>query len=813
MKKPARKVPAASKSVPRGKQRAPSTSKAAVTTGGRSKAAAPVDPSAVYRHGQEQQSLAAHRPFNSQKKAEYGYGAAVRPETGVTTRMPSATAPASTLSEVNSTPKTGAAAREPGAVEGGLRRVRVNSTGQGLTTNQGVPVANNQSSLKAGLRGPTLLEDFILREKITHFDHERIPERIVHARGSGAHGYFEAYKSLTGLTRAAPFAKAGKRTPVFVRFSTVAGERGSADTARDVRGFAVKFYTDEGNWDLVGNNMPVFFIQDAMKFPDLIHAVKPEPHHGMPQAASAHDTFWDFASLMPESTHMLMWVMSDRAIPRSLRMMQGFGVHTFRLVNEAGRSVFCKFHWKPRLGTHSLVWDEAVKIAGADSDFHRRDLWEAIETGEYPEWELGLQVFTEKQAEKFSFDVLDATKLVPEELVPITPAGRMVLNRNPDNFFAETEQVAFCTAHVIPGIDFSNDPLLHGRIHSYIDTQITRLGGANFHEIPINAPVVGVHNNQRDGLHRQAIPRGRVAYEPNSLGGGCPFQAGAAGFTSFPPAIAESNDPIDKVRGKPEKFAEHYNQARLFFDSQTPFEKAHIVGGFRFELSKVTVPAIRERMVASLRNVSEELAGEVASGLGIRLPQRMPIALKRAPKAEVSISAALSLTALPGDGDIRTRKVALLVAEGVKAEPVAMLLSALSAAGAVPRLIGTRLGTIRSVDGQEFEIDATLENTPAVLFDAMALPDGEQAVTRLATDGQTLEFIKDQYRHGKTIFVGSASAHLLTSAGVPLTLPSGKPDPGLILCSPTRMADRIDDFLGAIGKHRHPGRDKDPPVV
>ncbi|MEY4345977.1 MAG: hypothetical protein RL032_1809, partial [Pseudomonadota bacterium] len=408
------------------------------------------------------------------------------------------------------------------------------SPGQTLTTNQGVAVGDNQHSLKAGLRGPTLLEDFILREKITHFDHERIPERIVHARGSAAHGYFEAYAPMTAITRAAPFQAAGKITPVFARFSTVAGERGSSDTARDVRGFAVKFYTDEGNWDLVGNNIPVFFIQDAMKFPDLIHAVKPEPNSGMPQAASAHDTFWDFASLMPETTHTLMWVMSDRGIPRSLRMMQGFGVHTYRLINARRESHFVKFHWKPKLGTHSLVWDEAVKISGADSDFHRRDLWEAIASGEFPEWELGFQIFTEAQAEAFSFDVLDATKLIPEELVPVTPVGRMVLNRNPDNFFAETEQVAFCTAHVVPGIDFSNDPLLAGRIHSYLDTQITRLGGVNFHELPINAPLVSVANNQRDGLHRQAIPKGRVAYEPNSLGGGCPFQAGAAGFVSFP---------------------------------------------------------------------------------------------------------------------------------------------------------------------------------------------------------------------------------------------------------------------------------------
>ena len=440
------------------------------------------------------QALAAAMPFNPIKARELGRDNAISPPRGVT---PSADAPAalaSTLSEANATAKTGEGMPVPGrsASAGALEAVRSDASGQVLTTNQGVAIGDNQNSLKAGLRGPTLLEDFILREKITHFDHERIPERIVHARGSAAHGYFEAYESMSAFTRAAPFQTAGKVTPVFTRFSTVAGERGSTDTARDIRGFAVKFYTDEGNWDLVGNNIPVFFIQDAMKFPDLIHAVKPEPHHGMPQAASAHDTFWDFASLMPETTHTLMWVMSDRGIPRSLRMMQGFGVHTYRLVNAKGESHFVKFHWTPKLGTHSLVWDEAVKISGADPDFHRRDLWEAIESGEYPEWELGLQIFTEAQAEGFSFDVLDATKLIPEELVPITPVGRMVLNRNPDNFFAETEQVAFCTAHVVPGIDFSNDPLLAGRIHSYVDTQITRLGGANFHEIPINAPLAPV---------------------------------------------------------------------------------------------------------------------------------------------------------------------------------------------------------------------------------------------------------------------------------------------------------------------------------
>jgi catalase len=501
----------------------------------------------VAEQGMASDDFVAGMPHNNIKELEHGHDNAVAPPTGETVEPDSNAVTASTVTEDTVSEKTGGAAPlGTNATIAALDRVRVDASDQPLTTNQGVLIGDNQNTLKAGLRGPSLLEDFILREKITHFDHERIPERIVHARGSGAHGYFEAYDALTEYTRAAPFAEKGKITPVFVRFSTVLGERGSKDTARDARGFAVKFYTDEGNWDLVGNNIPVFFIQDAMKFPDLVHAAKPEPHHAMPQAGAAHDTFWDFVSLMPESTHMLMWVMSDRGIPRSYRMMQGFGVHTFRLVNEQGESVFCKFHWKPLLGTHSLVWDEAVKIAGADSDFHRRDLWEAIEAGEFPEWELGLQIFSEEQAESFSFDVLDSTKIVPEELVPLTPVGRMVLNRNPDNFFAETEQVAFCTAHVIPGIDFSNDPLLAGRIHSYVDTQLSRLGGPNFHEIPINAPLAPVQNNQRDGMHRQALNRGRVAYEPNSLAGGCPFQAGTAGFVSFPSPSRETRSAASR---------------------------------------------------------------------------------------------------------------------------------------------------------------------------------------------------------------------------------------------------------------------------
>ena len=763
-------------------------------------------------HAAEVNEVAEAMPFNAAKASEFAPADPIKPPEGPHGDAPSPSTAASTLSEANESPKTGAATLEPHAVDGSLAPKRVNSLGKVLTTNQGVPVSDNQNSLKAGLRGPTLLEDFILREKITHFDHERIPERIVHARGSAAHGYFEAYEALPKLTRATVFAQAGKKTPVFVRFSTVAGERGSADTARDVRGFAVKFYSDEGNWDLVGNNIPVFFIQDAMKFPDLIHAVKPEPHHGMPQAASAHDTFWDFVSLMPESTHMLMWAMSDRAIPRSYRMMQGFGVHTFRLVNADGKSTFCKFHWKPLLGTHSLVWDEAVKLMGADADFHRRDLWEAIESGNYPEWELGIQTFSEADAEKFSFDILDATKLVPEELVPVKPIGRMVLNRNPDNFFAETEQVAFCTAHVIPGIDFSNDPLLHGRIHSYTDTQITRLGGPNFHEIPVNAPLAEVHNNQRDGMHRQAIARGRVAYEPNSLGGGCPFQAGAKGFVSFPKAIEPNNTPVDKVRGKPEKFAEHYLQAKLFFDSQSPPEQAHIVGGFRFELSKVTVPAIRERMVSSLRNVSDKLASAVAEGLGIELPEAMPRAIKRVPKAEVTVSTALSLLALPGEGGIATRTVAVLLANGVEGESITAVMDALAEAGAVTRLLGSRLGTVTSEDGESFEIDATMENSPCVLFDALVLPDGTEAVERLAQDGHTLDFVKDQYRHCKSILAIGASSALLDKAGIAPQLPNGKDDPGILRAASGDAVD-ADAFIAAIGKHRHFIRETDPPLV
>ncbi|MGB6102733.1 MAG: catalase [Pusillimonas sp.] len=743
-------------------------------------------------------------PANANKAAEYGELAS-RPPEGATAAPANETASASTLSENNSSDKTGAKAKAGiNAAGGELPRVRADSGGQAMTTNQGVPVADNQSSLKAGLRGPALLKDFILREKITHFDHERIPERIVHARGSAAHGYFECYKPLTDLTCASLFAEAGKRTPVFVRFSTVAGERGSKDTARDVRGFAVKFYTDQGNWDLVGNNIPVFFIQDAMKFPDLVHSVKPEPHHGMPQAASAHDTFWDFISLMPESTHTIMWVMSDRGIPRSYRMMQGFGVHTFRFVNDDGVSKLVKFHWNPKLGTHSHVWDEAVKISGADPDYHRRDLWEAIEAGEYPEWELGVQVFDEELAESFSFDVLDATKIIPEELVPVTPIGRMVLDRNPDNFFAETEQVAFCTAHVVPGVDFTNDPLLAGRIHSYVDTQISRLGGPNFHELPINAPLAPVHNNQRDGMHRQAIHRGRVAYEPNSLAGGCPFQAGTAGFMPFPEPIA-----ADELRGKPEKFAEHYNQATLFYDSQAEHEKQHIIDAFSFELSKLTVPGIRHRMVASLRNVSEELAQAVAANLGMpALPEPLPRANKQTIKPEVEHSEALSLLARPGEGKIRTRKIAIMVADGVNADTVRQIAEQLIREGAVVRLVGGHVGLIQAERAVPLDVDASFKNSPSVLFDAAVVPDGEAAVQALCADGLAHEFIRDLFRHGKAVLAVGQGADLLTQAGIPIE----EPDGGLTLSKSTSKK-AVSAFIASLAKHRHPERETDPPLV
>jgi catalase len=511
---------------------------------------------------------------------------------------------------------------------------------------------------------------------------------------------------------------------------------------------------------------------------------------------------------MPESTHMLMWVMSDRAIPRSYRTMQGFGVHSFRFINAKGKSRFVKFHWTPLAGTHSLAWDEAVKISGADPDFHRRDLWEAIEAGAYPEYELGIQVFTEEEAEKFSFDILDSTKIIPEELVPVRPIGRMVLNRNPDNFFAETEQVAFCTAHIVPGLDFSNDPLLAGRIHSYVDTQLTRLGGPNFHEIPINASVAQVHNNQRDGFHRQAIPRGRVAYEPNSLAGGCPFQAGPQGFMSFPEATEEH-----KVRGKPERFAEHYNQATLFWNSQTDVEKQHIIRAFRFELTKVQTAAIRRRMVSGLRNVADELAQGVADGLGMELPEPMPRAIARAPKPEIRESPALSLFARPGATGIEARRIAILVADGISGQSVIALHEALAAQGAVPRFVGIKLGHVATLDGEPIEVEISMEAGPSVLYDAVVLPDGDEGGRMLSQSGHALEFVKDQYRHCKPILVLGAASALLEKAGIPVTLPRGAADPGLLHFESRDVDAAFAAFAEAVTQHRHFERETDPPRV
>jgi catalase len=756
------------------------------------------------------QQTAAGMPFNANKEGEHG-DAARTPQAGKTCPVPHPVATASTTAETNASPKVGGGVPPVGVCPAGdLDRVRADGSEQRLTTNQGVPVADNQNSLKVGLRGPTALEDFILREKITHFDHERIPERVVHARGSAAHGYFEAYEDLSAITRAAPFAAAGKRTPVFVRFSTVAGERGSADTVRDVRGFAVKLYTDEGNWDLVGNNMPVFFIQDAMKFPDLVHSVKPEPHHAMPQASSAHDTFWDFVSLMPESTHMLLWQMSDRAIPRSYRTMQGFGVHTFRLVNAQGEAVFCKFHWNPVGGTHSLVWDEAAKIVGADPDFHRRDLWEAIEAGAYPEWELGLQIFTEEQAAEFPFDVLDPTKIVPEELVPLRIVGKMTLNRNPDNFFAETEQVAFCTAHIVPGIDFSNDPLLQGRIHSYLDTQISRLGGVNFHEIPINAPLAPVHNNQRDGMHRQAVHRGRVAYEPNSLGGGCPFQAGMAGFTTA--ASRMPQPPEDKVRGKPELFADHYSQARLFWISQSPAEQSHIVNAFRFELTRVQTPAVRARVLSMLANVDPILVEGVAQGLGLEVPAPMPLATD-APSPHYEPSPPLSLLSRPGATGPKTRKVAILAAHGLEADSVKAIYADLLAAGVTPRVVAPQLGQLVAADGSRLDVEISIDAGPGVLYDAVVIAGGAASAKMLADDADAREFVRHQYRHCKPILAVGEGKELLLAAGIPPTRPDGSPDLALWTVDAKALGGTLEAFKQALGGHRNFQRENDAVAV
>ena len=689
------------------------------------------------------------------------------------------------------------------------------SSGEFLTTNQGVRVNDNQNSLKAGDRGPTLLEDFILREKITHFDHERIPERVVHARGSGAHGVFRVYEPMTEYTKAAFLQDPNVTTPVFVRFSTVAGSRGSTDLARDVRGFAVKFYTSEGNFDLVGNNMPVFFIQDAIKFPDLVHAVKPEPHNEIPQAASAHDTFWDFISLMPESMHMIMWVMSDRAIPRSLRMMEGFGVHTFRLINEQGKARFVKFHWKPLLGVHSVAWDEAQKISGKDPDFHRRDLWEAIEEGNFPEWELGIQIVEEKDEHKYEFDLLDPTKIIPEELVPVRRIGKLTLNRNTDNFFAETEQVAFHVANIVPGIDFTNDPLLQGRLFSYLDTQLIRLGGPNFHEIPINRPIAPVHNNQRDGYMRQTINRGQTSYEPNSLRGGCPFQAGVdmSGFVSY----AERIDSR-KIRARSPSFVDHFSQARLFFNSQSGPEQNHLIDALRFELGKVETASIRERMLYLLAQVDKGLATKVGEGLGMAVPSsldkpvNMSVPADVDPKKLQSKKARSSLESSPvlsmvnnRPPTISTRKVAFLVADGFDHQSVAKVKTALLTEGAKALTVAPRLGELTGSNGEKLKADFSFLTASSVLFDAVYVPSGEESVEALKDELKALDFLTEAYEHCKSIAAAGAGIELLHAAGL-VAMEENEIEvlsSGIILGRDADYAGLAAEFISDLQQHRH----------
>jgi catalase len=651
-----------------------------------------------------------------------------------------------------------------------------------LTTQQGTVVSDDQNTLRAGKRGPSALEDFSFREKIFHFDHERIPERVVHARGYGAHGYFENYEPLTDLTRADPFSEAGLRTPVFVRFSTVAGNKGSADLARDVRGFATKFYTREGNWDLVGNNIPVFFIQDAIKFPDVIHAAKQEPDRGFPQAQTAHDNFWDFVSLMPESTHMLVWIMSDRAIPRSFRFMEGFGVHTFRLVNAEGRSTFVKFHWKPKLGLQSVVWNEAVKINGADPDFHRRDLWDAISQGDFPEWELGLQLFDDDFADRFAFDVLDPTKIIPEEEVPVRRVGRLVLDRVVDNFFAETEQVAFCTQNIVPGIDFTNDPLLQGRNFSYLDTQLKRLGGPNFTHLPVNAPKCPVAHFQQDGHMAMTNPQGRVNYEPNSQDPPGPREDPVAGFRTYPDGLGEEAGP--KRRLRPESFADHYSQARQFFISQNEVEQQHIIDAFVFELSKCDRIAIRTRMVAALRNVDDDLAGSVAGGLGLaELPDALPAA--REPVRDLAASPALSILA-NGPDSLAGRKFGILVTDGADAAKLAELTSAAEQAKVTVELIAPAVGGVEASDGHPVPADQKIDGGPSVLYDTVVVLAAKDGAEALAALPAARDFVTDAYAHCKCIGYAGDAAPLFEAAGLSRLM-----DDGFISLDETAAAEFI----------------------
>lgn len=690
--------------------------------------------------------------------------------------------------------------------------------GQFLTTNHGLRINDDQNSLKAGPRGATLLEDFHFREKMTHFDHERIPERVVHARGSAAHGVFKVYESMSKYTKAGFLNDTTRETPVFVRFSTVAGSRGSSDLARDVRGFAVKFYTEEGNFDLVGNNMPVFFIQDALKFPDFVHAVKPEPDNEIPQAASAHDTFWDFVSLNTESTHMIMWVMSDRALPRSLRMMEGFGVHTFRFVNAEGVATFVKFHWKPLLGVHSVAWDEAQNISGKDPDFHRRDLYDAIENGDYPEWELGVQLIPEEDEFKYEFDLLDSTKLVPEELVPVIRIGKMTLNRNPDNFFAETEQVAFHLGHVVSGIDFSNDPLLQGRLFSYTDTQLLRLGGPNFHEIPINRAIAPVHNNQRDGIHRTTINKGKSSYNPNTTGGGCPFQAGKmdGGFVTY----AEKID-ARKVRERSKSFFDHFSQATLFFNSQSEPEKMHIIDALRFELGKVEHVEIRERMLVVLNQVDKGLAAQVAYSLGLSVPETPEILNHSIPadvdpqsyqpvKMEGALAKSEALSMANYKANLHTRKIAFLAADGVDENALMTVKEALVSGGAMVDIIAPR-GILVTESNNTIKADKTLLTVSSVLYDAVFVPGGANSVATLEAEADAIHFLNEAFKHCKAIAAQGDARQVLEATYFAKKLPEDNSDEtvmreGIVIGSDS--GEVANKFISALSQHRFWEREK-----
>ncbi|QBD74649.1 catalase [Ktedonosporobacter rubrisoli] len=690
-----------------------------------------------------------------------------------------------------------------------LDTVRENAEKQYLTTNQGVRIPHTDDSLKAGERGPTLLEDFHLREKIMHFDHERIPERVVHARGAGAYGYFQVYESMAEYTRASFLQNPAEKTPVFVRFSTVVGSRGSADTVRDVRGFATKFYTSDGVFDLVGNNFPIFFIQDAIKFPDLVHAVKPEPDNEMPQAATAHDTAWDFFSLLPEATHMTMWLLSDRALPRSFRMMEGFGVHTFRFINAQGRARFVKFHWKPALGAHSMTWDETQKMAGQDPDWLRRDLWEAIEMGDYPEYELGVQLFEESDEFAFPFDILDATKIIPEELVPVRRIGKLTLNRNPDNFFAETEQVAFHPGHVVSGIDFTNDPLLQGRLFSYLDTQLIRLGGPNFAEIPVNRPLAPVHNNQRDGYMRQTINTEKASYFPNSLSQGCPMLApeSAHGYVHYSEKI---NAPT--VRTRSDSFKDYFSQATLFWKSLSPAEQDHLVAAAHFELGKVESRAIRERMVGLYAHVDHDLARRIAEGIGVNIPQDNPRPGVLPPQGRRSVerSAALSLEN-SAKNSIKSRRIAILAADGVDEGTIQNIKKALEERGAHTTLIAPRLGTIKGKSGQELAVDQSSPTTSSIMYDAVFIPNGQQGIDQLLKQGSARHFVAEAYKHGKAIAAIGEGIELLKQVDIPNLSLSGTSSNGtLVNAAGVITAQKTSDFQAlaeqfaqAIAQHRH----------